>query len=109
LEQPANLASGGHEHLLKVFFFNHIEKGKARLNIQKMIQAAKEELQGLEKLEACIKDTSDGYQFSTLLFGVEYYQFIVRWYEGFLERLDQEEFKGGSEHEHCGIERKSKG
>ncbi|MHB8065585.1 MAG: PadR family transcriptional regulator [Ruminiclostridium sp.] len=109
LEEPANLAGGGHEHLLKVFFFNHIEKEKARLSIKKMIEAAKEELRGLEKLEPYIKDKSDGYKFSTLLFGVEYYKFIVGWYERFLERLEQEEFKGGLKHEHCSIERKSKG
>jgi DNA-binding PadR family transcriptional regulator len=109
IQEPANIAGGGHEHLLKVFFFNHIDKEKARLNIQKMIEAAKKELSELEKIETLIKDKSDEYKFSTLLFGVEYYKFLVGWYESFLDKLEQKEFIGGFNHEHCSIERKSKG
>lgn len=91
LEQPVNLASGGNEHLLKVFFFKHIEKEKAQTNIKRIINAAKEELSSLGKLEPCIKGKSDEYKFSTLTFGVEYYKLIINWYERFLERQGKEE------------------
>lgn len=88
LDEPVNLAGGGHEHLIKVFFFNHIEKQKAKLNIMKIIADAKDVLHGLEKLEPSIKDCADEFKISTLLYGVEYYRFIITWYERFLEKLN---------------------
>jgi len=106
MDKPADISAASQEHLMKSFFLNHISKEKAGERISEFINGAQKELGKLEVIGQKISGHTDPYKKSTLEFGKEYYSFVMRWYEGILNRLDEMDAEKNKYENHC-IERKS--
>ncbi|HBE79335.1 MAG TPA: PadR family transcriptional regulator [Firmicutes bacterium] len=79
LEEPIKFAQTKLDHLVKVFFLGLLPKEKAIEKLQAFIKEVKLSLDQLRKSQPRIKEKADMCQFSTLLYGISYYQFIIDW------------------------------
>lgn len=90
LAEPIPLARGGLEHLLRLFFFGFLPLEQVQRLLERFLadlRAAKAET---EQLEPLIKGKADFFEFATQQFGKDYYQFMVDWYQNFLDRLNEQ-------------------
>lgn len=89
LDQPIELSKTKPDHLVKVFFLGFLPKDKA-ISKLKAFMAEVEAVSGaLKEAEAEIKEIADTYQFSTLVFGIDYYQLIINWCGSLLNHLEK--------------------
>ncbi|AIQ13004.1 PadR family transcriptional regulator [Paenibacillus durus] len=88
LEQPVDFTRTKPDHLIKVFFFGFLPKEKAISNLKAFIEEVEEVHNSLKILENQIKETSDVYQFSTLIFGINYYKYVIDWSHNLLGDLE---------------------
>jgi DNA-binding PadR family transcriptional regulator len=91
LEQPIEFAKTKLDHLVKVFFLGFLPKEKAIEELQVFIKEVDLVLQRLTESQPKLKEKCDIYQFSTVLFGISYYQFIMDWSNGLIKELSREQ------------------
>lgn len=92
LEKPAAPANIKYEFLIKLFFARYLPKDKLLEMVSKHIAEIQEALKKLKKIEVEVKDRADTYQMYTLKFGIDFFTFLVKWYEDLYENM-----KGGEE------------
>ncbi len=90
LKGPVDFSKIRPDHLVKLFFYSFLPEETAARNIRTFIGEVRSVLFDLEEQEKCVRQTADRFQYSTLLFGIEYYSFIIRWSEDLLKKI-----KGG--------------
>lgn len=72
--------------LSKIFFFRYLPVEIAMGLIRQYIHDIEQYKNDLLKLKEMIKDKTDEYELSTLDFGLDYYDFVVNWYENYLKK-----------------------
>ncbi len=90
IERPITSNRGGHDHLVKLFFFGFLEKEKARQLIRDFISGSRRTLEGLDAIEAKVAGQADAYQLATLDYGREHYKFVIAWCGKLLEKLEND-------------------
>jgi DNA-binding PadR family transcriptional regulator len=87
LEEPIGFVRTKLDHLVKIFFLGFLPQEKAIVALQAFIKAVKPVLNELIASQPKIKEKTDIYQYSTLLYGISYYQFIINWSNELLGEL----------------------
>lgn len=91
LEQPIEFSKTQQDHLVKVFFLGFLPQEKAVQALQCLIKKVEPVLGKLTESQSKIKAKTDIYQYSTLLYGIHYYRFIIEWIHGLIEELSMKE------------------
>lgn len=89
LAEDINISKIKDEALLKLFFLGELSQGRRERLIANYIGAVEEELQRLQERLAHVQqmeippevETQAEYQIATLQFGIDYYLFVLQWYE----------------------------
>jgi Predicted transcriptional regulators len=89
LEQPLEFSRIKPDHLIKVFFYGFLPKETVRGKLEAFIKEVEQVLNGLKEHEGEVKEKADFFQFSTLLFGLDYYKFVINWSTGLLKELGE--------------------
>ncbi|MFZ5965709.1 MAG: PadR family transcriptional regulator [Bacillota bacterium] len=79
LGQPVNFSKTRPDHLVKIFFFGFLPKEKAVENLKAFIKEVEPVLNMLKEHENGAKEKADFFQLNTLLFGINYYEFVINW------------------------------
>lgn len=87
LEQPIEFAKTRLDHLVKVFFLGFLPKERAMQELQSLISEVESVLRNLKESQSKIKAKTDMFQYSTLIYGIHYYQFIINWSNDLLKEL----------------------
>lgn len=87
LRIPADISSGSHEHLAKMYFYDHLDKQTKQAHFKQYIKQAEEIKQTLMDTEKPAKETAGPNRLTTLFFGIHYYGEIAAYYA---QRLDEE-------------------
>ncbi|MHA6534185.1 PadR family transcriptional regulator [Paenibacillus sp. BAC0078] len=88
LELPVEFTRTKPDHLVKVFFLGFLPKEKAIEKLQALIAEVEKVFNSLRKHENQIKESYDVYQFSTLVFGINYYKYVIEWGNKLLSDLE---------------------
>lgn len=83
LKVPAEVARVSTDHLVKLFFYVHLDDATRREHYLHYIKGAEAELSKLREIRAQAEPYADDCQMATLTGGLEYYEFL----KGFYERL----------------------
>lgn len=81
LSTPADISSGSHEHLAKMYFYDHLDKPTKHAHFQQYIKQAKEIKQTLVDTEKPAREVAGPNRLTTLFFGIHYYGEIAAFYE----------------------------
>lgn len=73
--------------LAKIFFFRYLPFETAIELIQQYIRDIEQYKNNLLTLKEVIKNENDEYELSTLDFGLDYYDFVINWYENYLKKI----------------------
>ncbi|SDN68919.1 PadR family transcriptional regulator [Acetanaerobacterium elongatum] len=84
IEASKNNISGS---LTKIFFLSYLPKEQAAALLHGYIRDIDEYRQGLTKLRELVILHANGFELSTLDFGLDYYTFIIDWYSRYLQNL----------------------
>lgn len=94
LEEPIIFKKSRHDHLVKIFFYNMLPKEKALMNLKDFLKEVEPVLNELtnQKDEAEKKcDVSKfTFQYSTMEYGVNFYQFVIDWCNNLIRRIEEE-------------------
>jgi DNA-binding PadR family transcriptional regulator len=82
LETPPDVTKGPGPILAKVFFWGRGDKHSAMLHAREIRRLALERRLWLEGLKKEIPAEADFYQTATCRFGIEYYRFMEKWFDG---------------------------
>lgn len=74
--------------LLRVFFFEFLEKEEARLQLEAFRSMIRENSEKLKSIQGHVEKGASSFQYATLDFGLGYYGHIDSWVEGMLNNLD---------------------
>lgn len=85
--QPIKPSAVNHEYLLRLFFYRHLPKNIVENLIGDFILEIRTKIRELDKIEAIVKANADEFEMASLDYGRQYYQFIVKWYSGFLNSV----------------------
>ncbi|MGZ7444985.1 PadR family transcriptional regulator [Paenibacillus sp. TH7-28] len=88
LEQPVEFTRTKPDHLIKVFFLGFLPKDKAIEKLRAFIEEVEKVYLSLKKHENQVKEVYDTYQFSTLVFGINYYKYVIDWSNNLLSDLE---------------------
>jgi DNA-binding PadR family transcriptional regulator len=88
LTQPMEFYGTKLDHLVKVFFLGFLPKEQAKQILEDFSGRVESVLQKLRESEPRIQEKADMYQYSTLLYGIRYYQFIIDWSNDLLQRMN---------------------
>ena len=89
LEQGIDFSKTKPDHLIKVFFFGFLPKEKAIDSLHKFIKGVEQVHLRLAEHEKEVKLHADTYQWSTLVFGMDYYRLIINWSKDLLQEIDK--------------------
>ncbi len=89
LEQEIDFSKTKPDHLIKVFFYGFLPKDKAVHNLHKFIERVEQVHNRLAEHEKQVKIHADTYQYSTLVFGMDYYTLIINWSKSLLQELEK--------------------
>ncbi len=81
LDKPAAPANIRYEFLVKLFFARYLSKDKLLRMISDHIAEIQAALEKLKEIERKVKGRADIYHMYTLKFGVDFFTFLLRWYE----------------------------
>ncbi len=79
------------EALLKIFFFSHLPEDQREGFVRAYLGELDRHIDEITKLRDHFVETRpkrDPFKMMPLLFGIDYYNFIRSWFEGYLEELD---------------------
>jgi DNA-binding PadR family transcriptional regulator len=96
LEQPLNFAGTKLDHLVKVFFLGFLPKEKALEILQGFTKEVELVLDELKVSQPKIEANTDMFQYSTLLYGLDYYRFIIDWTNDLVGELNKSRENKGS-------------
>lgn len=93
ISEPIVFIPTKQDHLVKVFFFNYLPKEIAIFNLKDLLKQ-------LEPLQRHINDYKEkiinnydvnqkAFRFSTVLYGVDYYQFIINWCNNLIKKIEE--------------------
>lgn len=88
MDGPIDFSRTRPDHLVKVFFLGVLPRDKARSKLQALLAEVEPVLTGLGSHRERIRQKSDIFQFSTLEFGIGYYQYILNWCRELLKQLE---------------------
>lgn len=93
INKPIDFDKSRHDHLVKIFFYEFLPKDKAIERIKDLIEEVKTVLNKLtaEKDEAEKKfDVYNFYyRYSTMLYGIDFYKFLITWCNDLVENLEK--------------------
>jgi hypothetical protein len=93
LEPPISFAKTKQDHLVKIFFYDQLPKEKAAANLKDLIRQVEPVLAYLEHHKSNIEAQYDTnpffFQFSTIDYGIGYYQFVLSWCNDLINRLEE--------------------
>ena len=90
LEQEIDFSKTRPDHLIKVFFFGFLPKEKAIHSLHKFIEGVEQVHTRLAEYDSQVKLHADTYQYSTLVFGMDYYKLIINWSKDLLQELEKQ-------------------
>lgn len=85
LHIPADISGGSHEHLAKMYFYDYLDQPARHQYFQQYIAQANKIKQVLIETEPLAKKTAGPNRFTTLLFGIRYYNYIAEYYQQCLD------------------------
>jgi DNA-binding PadR family transcriptional regulator len=88
LAQPIECSKTRPDPLVKLFFYGFLPKDKAMENLEKYIVDTQKILKGLQAYEPEVKRISDAYQYSTLVYGLGQYEFIIQFCKDLIEKIE---------------------
>ncbi|MDP4143992.1 MAG: helix-turn-helix transcriptional regulator [Bacillota bacterium] len=86
LQEPISFSKIKFDYLVKIFFFNYLEKEKSKELINLLIWDIKKAVMELSNVEKQVNGRIDLYQKATLEFGKDYYCFLINWCEKLIEK-----------------------
>jgi DNA-binding PadR family transcriptional regulator len=81
LQQPIEFSKTNSEYLVKIYFYSFISKEKAVDLIKDFIRDVNKAIGELTEIEEKSKGKIDLYRSSTIYFGIEHYNFVIKWCE----------------------------
>ncbi len=81
LLKPVDDLQFGHNHLLHMFFFRHLDETERALKIDQLIGFYQGEINRLKTLKTHIGPIADDFQIETLHYGIEVYELNIRFYQ----------------------------
>lgn len=90
LELPVEFSRTKPDHLIKIFFFKFLPKEKAIENLKAFINEVEPVYKKFSEAESKVKEKYDTFKFSTLIFGVGYYNYVIEWSNNLLKELKGE-------------------
>lgn len=88
LEKPIECSKSRPDPLVNLFFYGFLPQEKAIANIKKFMAGTQQILDGLKSYEPEVKRVSDIYQYSTLIYGVGQYEYIIQFCENLIDKLE---------------------
>ncbi|MBN1532994.1 MAG: PadR family transcriptional regulator [Spirochaetes bacterium] len=85
LGDPPSLVKYRDEALLRIFFFSHCPEERRKEEIRSYVDQIESTLNQIRSIEDHVRREADEFQVQTLQFGLDYYGFLKRWYEQFLQ------------------------
>lgn len=91
LNEPIALNRAKHDHLVRIFFYRWLPMERVKELVAAFIGTVRGEVAELQTVQARIPDAAGICEKATVEFGIQYYQFTIRWCEDFLKQLDEYE------------------
>lgn len=92
LETPIAFAKTRQDHLVKVFFYDQLPKEKAVANLKELVKQVEPILKHLENHKNNVEAKYDAnqyfFQFSTIVYGIGYYQFVIEWCKDLINKWE---------------------
>jgi DNA-binding PadR family transcriptional regulator len=88
LEKPIEITKNRPDPLVKLFFFGFLSREKAIQNIRQFVSDTEKILSGLVQYEPEVKKMADIYQYSTIVFGIGYYSFLIRFCNDLINKIE---------------------
>ncbi|WP_324824739.1 PadR family transcriptional regulator [Sinanaerobacter sp. ZZT-01] len=94
LETPIVFSKTKQEHLVHFYFYQYLPKEKAILNLKTFISEVELCFNQLSKQKSDLEEAYDVNQltfvYSTMVYGIRYYQFIIDWCKNLLIQIEGE-------------------
>jgi len=94
LEKPIVFSKTKQEHLVYFYFYQYLPKEKAILNLKTFITEVESLFNQLRKEKSDVEKVNNVKQYtfiySTMVYGVNYYQFIIHWCNDLLKQIEGE-------------------
>jgi DNA-binding PadR family transcriptional regulator len=88
LKGPIHFSKIRPDHLVHIFFYGFLPKETALFNLNQFILKVSEVMDNLKKQGGDVDCKADGYMFSTLRFGIDYYSLIISWCEDLIKKIE---------------------
>ena len=89
LQTPCTFSPFNLEFLEKLFFYKHLKKNDAILNIELFRGTVQDAMEKLSEIERTTRDGMDPFVSASLEFGRTYYEMVLNWHEKLIEKLRQ--------------------
>jgi hypothetical protein len=87
LQTPCTFSPFNQEFLAKLFFYKHLKKNDAILNIELFRGTVQDAMEKLSEIERTIGDGMDPFEYASLSFGRTYYELVLNWHEKLIDDL----------------------
>lgn len=88
LIKPVKFSPLNYEYLSKLFFYGYLEKEQLPSLISSFTDSVSSEIAKLEEIEKEYLCEMEPFARKTLLFGKEYYHFILRWHKELIKEIE---------------------
>lgn len=88
LEKPIEITKSHPDPLVKLFFFGSLPKEMAIKSLRLFIAEVKKILSELKEYEPEVKKIANIYQYSTIVFGIEHYSYIIRFCNDLVYKIE---------------------
>jgi Predicted transcriptional regulators len=93
LDEPIIFAKSKQDHLVKIFFYEMLPKEKATKHIKALIKEVEPVLKDLKGQTEEVNKNFDVsqyyYRYSTMIYGIEYYQFVINWCKNLIGNMER--------------------
>ena len=94
IEEPIEFEKSRHDHLVKIFFYEFLPKEKAMKILKMLIQEINPVVKKLTDQKDKAIEKHDVYQFyyqySTMIYGIEFYHFVINWCKDLIRKLEND-------------------
>ncbi|MEI6100877.1 MAG: PadR family transcriptional regulator [Eubacteriales bacterium] len=90
LELPIECSKTRPDPLVKLFFFGYLPQKKAIQNLELYITEVEKILKDLINYEPEVKKIADLYQYSTIVFGIDHYSYIIKFCKDLIYKIKGE-------------------